>query len=313
MGPWRRPTILLIPAAIAAVALTVTGCGLRDDSPAPTTAAAAPTDDPPVRAPASLCERVPHRIVEGAAGRQLDPGVPAERDDDPECTWRRPGGEVLVTLRLHDRVSPARFEELREDGDEEIPDLGERAYWSPFISRVLVLTEEGIFSATVLNTSVSESQVKDGGITLVRTAIETTEVPDTTTTTMTAPPLPSTGLCARISIDTVEQLAEAPLERGAPSTDWPDPERSCVIREKGEGVVLRLALHDTRDIELDGRPGFEGTEVQGVPARISTESRMLYLESDEGVLAITVQIYELTEDEFRAGVTALAEQFLRSG
>src|SRR5687768_10823196 len=136
--------------AMIALMLVLAGCGVDGGDGAVTTAKdtedqGSGTDgEAAMRAPKSLCERVPHKTVEGATRMDLDPGNPSEADGQ-QCSWRQPGGAEAVTLRLKEPISVHEHEKaMGFDKGEEIPDLGKHAY-STDLGDVSVLTDEGVF------------------------------------------------------------------------------------------------------------------------------------------------------------------------
>jgi hypothetical protein len=239
----------------------------------------------------------------------LDPGNPSEADGQ-QCSWRQPGGAEAVTLRLKEPISVHEHEKaMGFDKGEEIPDLGEHAY-STDLGDVSVLTDEGVFETLIFNFDVSDSVVTEAGITIIRTAMETTEVPDTTTSTAptTEPPKP-TGLCERVSIDTVEEVSGKLVEPGVneDATAARAGRRECIFRERTAGPIVEFELLEDVDLTIvDG----EALDIDGTPAKLNLAAFRVYLGLPEGLLTVSISNYELTEEQARRGLLRLAEEFL---
>jgi hypothetical protein len=304
----------------AALLLATIACGLTDDADGITAGAAGPEapdatagDHPPVRTARSLCERVPETTVQHRRF-DLEAGEPSERNGYPECHWRRPTGDVAVTARLKPTVGPEEFEAARvARGAEKVPDLGEAAFWSDDVGEgaLAVLTADGVYEVVVHKFTDDDADIQPIAVDIFMALVENTEVPDTTTTTR--PPEEPTGLCARFSHETAERAAQRALEPGVPVATAAFPERTCVFREVGRDGIIHVNLFDQEMYDLPPLTEFEETDALEVPARFDLALQAIDVRTDEGTLGIQILTPGLTDDEFRAGALALAEEFLASG
>jgi hypothetical protein len=296
-------------AIVLIVVLSLLGCGVADgDDPATTTAAR-------TRPPGSLCERVPLDVVEAAIQLDLDAGTPSEADGHPECHWRERGAGVVVTVGFEpDAGTVEDFEDGELSVDElDLPDLGNPVLWSPTSGRLAVFTGEGRYQADVLNHELEAAEARDAAVTVLRTVIETTEVPDTTTTTVGTPASDPTGLCRKVSIETVEEAVGRAVEPGIFSQPSGGGAPTCVFRALTEGpaVKIRLEEHGTMDF-LDSADHQEIHDL-GVPARLTMGSGDIYLDTTDGLVNIRLELRPETGAGVRAGLLALAEDYLDPG
>jgi hypothetical protein len=304
-------------AILLAAALALAGCGLNEaDGKVASTDGkedgTSSTSAPGMRKPKSLCERVPHETVETLSQLKLDPGNPSERYDYPECNWRRRGADVAVTASLQPKLSQRDFRERFGGEDtEEIPDLGELAIWHETLGRVAVLADEGAFEVTIYNYDVTKDVIKDADIELIRILMETTEVPDTTTTTASTEPVEVTGLCARFPRELVEKESGLNLDPGT-AAGGDSSDNSCVFRERAQGVAVDIQLFDPDSFDMSVLTDVVDNDEAGVPSKISLVSRVIYAETDEGVLSIQILNFDQTEDQFQAAAITLVKEFVAS-
>jgi len=302
-------------AVLLALALALAGCGLKEaDGPVEATGGTnggtTATGEPGMRKPRSLCERVDLRTVEGLSQLKLDPGNPSERYDYPECGWRRRGGDVVVSAGLQPKMSVSDFEErFATEGTEEIPDLGEAAIWDEGLGRVAVLADEGVFDVSILNFDISDNDIKDADIELVKILMETTEVPDTTTTTASTEPEEADGLCARFPLEVVEKESGLNLDPGTPDSTG-DSDETCVFRERASGVAVDIQLFDEDSFDMDVLTDVEDNDEAGVRAKIQVTSKVIYAETPDGVLSIQILNFDQSDDQFKAAAITLVKQFL---
>jgi hypothetical protein len=296
-------------------ALTLMGCGLNEaDGPvaSPGGDDDTSTSEPGMREPRSLCERVPLKTVEGASQLKLDPGNPSERYDYPECTWRRVGGDVAVTATLQPKMTVDEFKEtFGTDETEELSDLGDLAIWDDSLGRVAVLADEGAFEVTTLNFDVSKDVIKDADIEILRVLMETTEVPDTTTTTASTEPAKATGLCARFPIDVVEKESGLNLDPGTADAGGSSDD-TCVFRERAKGPAVDIVLYDPGSFDINVLTDVEDNDEAGVPAKVSIGGRSIYAETSEGVLSVQILNFDQNDDQFKAAAVELVKVFVAS-
>jgi hypothetical protein len=309
-----RPTARLGVAILLATALALVGCGLAEDGTVASTGgkkdSTTSTSEPGLRKPRSLCERVPLKTVEGLSQLKLDPGNPSERYDYPECTWRRLGADVAVTAILEPRMTPSEFKErFGSDDTEEISGLGELAIWDSALGRVSVLADEGVFEVSIYNYELGDTIIKDADIEIIGILMETTEVPDTTTTTV---PTEDTGLCGRFPLEVVEKESGLNLDPGATDESAGGSDETCAFRERAKGTVVDVTLFDPDGFDVDVLTEVEDNDEAGVPAKISISSRVIYAETDEGVLSIQILNFDQSEDQFKAAAITLVKTFLAS-
>jgi hypothetical protein len=305
----KATTLLLV--TVVGLAVVLAGCGIADDDGRTTAKAQGATSDgaPAMREPRSMCERVPLATVEGATRMQLDPGNPSEADGE-ECSWRKPGGDEAVTLTLQEGVSlDQHLEAMKSRTAVEVAGIGEHAY-STDLMEVFALTDEGEYRTHILNFDVSDSVIVEAGVTLIRTAMENTEVPDTTTTTSPTPePSEQTGLCTRVSIKTVEAASHTLVEPGVVKDTAVNRTRSCTFRERTAGPVVELELVEGRDLSItDG----ETIYIDGTAGELVLSAFTLYVEDPEGLLTVRLSNYELTDEQARAGLITIAQEYLAS-
>jgi hypothetical protein len=268
------------------------------------------TSEPGMRKPKSLCERVPHKTLEGLSQLKLDPGNPSERFDYPECTWRRRGGDVSVTAVLEPKMTVEAFKErFAGEETEEIADLGELAIWDSSLGKVAVLADEGVFEVSIYNFDLTDAVIKDADIEIVRVLMETTQVPDTTTTTSSVP-AEATGLCARFPLEVVEKQSMLNLDPGAPQGGGDAEETTCVFRERAKGTAVDIQLFDSDSFDMSVLTEVEDNDEAGVPAKISVASRVIYAETPEGVLSLQILNFDQTEDQFKVAAITLVKEFL---
>jgi hypothetical protein len=310
-----QPTARFGAALLLALALALAGCGLDEaDGPVEVNGGknggtTAP-GEPGMRKPRSLCERVDLKTVEGLAQLKLDPGNPSERYDYPECGWRRRGGDVVVSAGLQPKMSPSDFKErFASEGTEEIAGLGEAAIWDEGLGRVAVLADEGVFDVSIINFDISDNLIKEADIELVTILMETTEVPDTTTTTAPVGPEEATGLCARFPLEVVEKESGMNLDPGTPDSTG-DEDETCVFRERASGVVVDIQLFDEDSFDMDVLTDVEDNDEAGVPAKIQVSSKVIYADTPDGVLSVQILNFDQTDDQFKAAAVELVKQFL---
>jgi hypothetical protein len=310
-----QPTVRFGAVLILALALALAGCGLKEaDGPVESTGGknggTATPGEPGMRKPKSLCERVDLKTVEGLSQLKLDPGNPSERYDYPECGWRRLGGDVVVSAGLQPRMSLVDFKERFGGEDtEEVPDLGETATWDEGLGRVAVLADEGVFDVSIFNAAISDNVIKEADIELVKILMETTEVPDTTTTTGSTEPDEATGLCARFPLEVVEKESGLNLDPGTPDSTG-DADETCVFRERASGPAVDIQLFDEDSFDLDVLTDVEDNDQAGVRAKIQVDSKVIYAQTPDGVLSVQILNFDQTDDQFKAAAITLVKQYL---
>jgi hypothetical protein len=310
-----QPTARFAAAVLLALALALAGCGLKEaDGPVESTGTknggSTPTGEPGMRKPRSLCERVDLKTVEGLAQLKLDPGNPSERYDYPECGWRRRGGDVAVSAGLQPKMSLADFKErFGTEGTEEVADLGEAAIWDEGLGRIAVLADEGVFDVSITNFDISDDVIKDADIELVKILMETTEVPDTTTTTASTEPEEATGLCAKFPLELVEKESGLNLDPGTPDSTG-DEDETCVFRERAGGPAVDIKLFDEDSFDLDVLTDVEDNDEAGVRAKIQVDSKVIYAQTPDGVLSVQILNFDQTDDQFKAAAITLVKQYL---
>lgn len=119
-----------------------------------------------------LCNLVTPAEVQDATGATLEE---PPREEPDACTWNLEELQ-FINLRIESRSDPdLQGARAAWPEGEDVPDLGDRAYWAPEVE-VLYVVKSGVTVAVQLGlTDVSTSEARDVAEELVRTALDRLE------------------------------------------------------------------------------------------------------------------------------------------